>query len=494
MKTYKVKTSFYSILGFFIILMTSSCEDELVEQPFSFIAKENFYQNEDDAQAAIVGIYSGLTSNDLYGRWYYDLVLLTDDQVTIHRNPLFIQMDDFNYTSDHPYIKSLWTGIYGVIKYANVAINRIPEIEMDESVKITLTAEARMIRALMYFNLVRLWGEVPFTTEEVASEESANIPKGSLDEIYNSIIGDLEYAEINLPITRTSSEFGRVTKGGAKTLLTDVLLTMENWDAAAKKAKEVIDGGQYSLLANFSDVFGVDNETNKEIILPVIFDGTTVGNWMASFAHAGGNDNAMCFNGAQVWQVDESSDMWLNWNDDDPRKGYTIYEDFVTRSGSIKSVYDTSRPYPAFGKWNAPDETTTSGCPLNPILYRYADVLLMYAEALSQANSGPNAVAYDAINRVRRRAYGQPLDQISVYDIPLGLDAQAFREAVIEERSKEFVVEGKRLFDLMRTNQFPQKVTDLGKNINPSAKLFPIPIAEIEANTNLSASDQNEGY
>ena len=494
MKTFKVKTSFYSILGIFIILMTSSCEDELVEQPFSFIAKENFYQNADDAQAAIIGIYSGLTTYDLYGRYYYDILLLTDDQVTIHRNPLFIQMDDFNYTSDHPYINYLWRGSYSVVKYANVAINRIPEIEMDETIKTNLIAEARMIRALMYFNLVRLWGEVPFTTQEVQDELSANISKGSISEIYTAIIADLEYAEINLPPTRPSSEFGRVTKGGAKTLLTDVLLTMGNWDAAANKAKEIIDGGQYSLLANYKDVFGVNNETNNEIILSVVFDGTTVGNWMASFAHAGGNDNAMCFNGAQVWQVDESSDMWLNWDDNDPRKQFTLYENFTTKDGSIKSVYETSRPYPAFGKWNAPDETTTSGCPLNPILYRYADVLLMYAEALSQANSGPNAAAYDAVNKVRRRGYGQPINQVSEFDIPLGLDAQAFREVVLEERGNEFVVEGKRLFDLMRTNQFPQKVIDLGKNINPSAKLFPIPIAEIEANTSLSASDQNEGY
>ena len=472
----------------------TSCKNALDEEVYSFIAKENFYNDADDAEAAIYGIYNGLTSENLYGRWYFDLIHLTDDQVTIHRNSLFIQMDDFNYDAAHAYVEDFWTGLYTVINRANVCISRIPNIDMDEDLINSYVAEAKCIRASMYFNLVRLWGAVPLSLEEVGDEESANIPKASIDEIYAAIIDDLEYAEENLPSTRESDDFGRVTQGAAKALLTDVLLTREEWSDAAAKAKEIIDMEQYSLLDNFENIFSIDNEVNDEIIYSIVFDGINQGNWMASFSHAGGTDNAMCYNGVQVWQVDENSDMWVNWSDNDPRKQFTIYEEYLADDGTYKSVYNTSRPYPAFGKWNAPDETAHYSCPLNPIIYRYADVLLMYAEALSQANSGPTDEAYEAINMVRRRGYQQDIGQVSAYDLQTGLDATAFRDSVIEERSYEFVVEGKRLFDLMRTGLFPQILIDMGKEVNPTAALFPIPTAEIEANASLTSDDQNEGY
>jgi len=472
----------------------TSCKNVLDEEVYSFISKENFYQNANDAEAAIYGIYNRLTNENVYGRWYFDLIHLTDDQVTIHRNPLFIQMDDFNYAADHAYIEDLWTGLYSVINTANVCIGRIPSIDMDEDTKNSYVAEARCIRASIYFTLVRLWGSVPLSLEEVGDEESVNISKKTVDEIYQAIIEDLEYAEKNLPTTRESGDFGRVAKGAARALLTDVLLTREDWSGAAAEAKKIIDMGQYALLDNFEDIFSIDNEVNDEIIYSIVFDGVNQGNWMASFSHAGGTDNVMCYNGAQVWQVDTQSDMWLNWSNSDPRKQFTVYEEYLSRDGTYKSVYNTSRPYPCFGKWNAPDETYTGKCPLNPILYRYADVLLMYAEALSQANGGPDDNTYEAINMIRRRGYGQPISQVSAYDLQPGLSVTAFRDSVIKERSYEFVVEGKRLFDLMRTGQFPQILIDMGKDINTKASLFPIPSAEIEANSALTSENQNDGY
>lgn len=479
-----------------VLFGITSCDQSLQEEVYSFQSKQNFYQSAADAEAAIVSIYSGATSNDVYGRFFYDLLNLTGDQATIHRNPTFIQMDNFNYSVDHPYILDFWEGLYRVISRANVAIERIPDIEMQDNLKNSYIAEARFLRASMYFHLVRLWGDVPLSLEEIGDEESAHTPLASVNDIYTTIIEDLEFAEQHLPITREDSEFGRVTKGAAKVILTDVYLTRENWSMAASKAKEIIDSNQYTLLNEFEDIFAVDNEANEEIIHSIIFDGNNVGNFLASFGHAGGPDNAMAFEGAQVWQVDEKSHIWLNWNDQDKRKDYSIYTNYLSESGDTLSVYDTSRPYPAFGKWNAPNETSTGACPLNYIVYRYADVLLMYAEALSQQNGGPNQAAYEAINKVIRRGYGLPINESSDVDLQQGLDAQSFQDSVITERGREFLVEGgKRLLDLMRTNQFPQKLIDIGKdNVNTNAKLFPIPQAEIDANDHLSEEDQNEGY
>ncbi|MCG6190863.1 RagB/SusD family nutrient uptake outer membrane protein [Maribellus maritimus] len=486
---------FKSILIIGILLGASSCDDYLKEEAYSFLAAENFYTNADNAEAAIIGVYNGLVErNKVYERWYWDFLHLLDDQSTIHRNPLFICIDDFNIGDDHAYLEELWGGIYNVINRANVCIERIPDVDMDEAERNSLIAEARCIRASMYFILVRLWGEVPLSLSLVNTEAKANTPKASIDEIYVSIVEDLEFAEDYLPQTRVSSEYGRVTKGAAKALFTDVLLTREEWAKAAAKAKEIIDSGNYSLLSNFQDIFSLDNEINSEIIYPIVVDGINYCNWFASFAHAGGTENANCANGAQVWQVDEQSDIWLNWSDNDPRKAYTVYEEYLKRDGTIGNVRETSRPYPAYGKWNAPDEKGVGYSPNNPIIYRYADILLMYAEALSQANNGPNQEAYNAFNMVRRRGYAQPVNEISEFDLQTGLDASSFRDSVIRERSYEFVIEGKRLFDLMRIGKFPQILKDMGKDVRPNARFLPIPAAEIEANNSLTIDDQNEGY
>jgi len=224
----------------------------------------------------------------------------------------------------------------------------------------------------------------------------------------------------------------------------------------------------------------------------VVFDGELNGNWMASFSHASGNANAN--NGVQVWQVDQDSDMWLNWDENDPRRSFTVYTEYLTKDGETRSVFDTGRPYPAYGKYNAPNEVALNRCPINVIVYRYADVLLMYAEALSQANGGPTVEAYDAVNRVIRRGYKVPMDQPSEFDVAAGLDATAFRDRIILERSLELVVEGKRAFDLLRTNTLIEKLTALGKNIRPGTNLLPIPQAELDANEALSDTDQNAGY
>ena len=249
-----------SILIIGVLVGSFSCDEYLKEEAFSFLAAENFYTNADNAEAAIVGVYNGLVARDkVYERWYWDFIHLLDDQSTIHRNPLFICIDNFNISDDHSYLEQLWGGIYNVINRANVCIDRIPDVEMDEDEKNSLIGEARCIRASMYFVLVRLWGEVPLSLNLVNTEAKANGPKASIDEIYQSIVGDLEFAEKYLPATRVSSEYGRVTQGAAKALLTDAFLTREEWAKAAAKAKEIIDSGNYSLLSNFQDIFSLDN-------------------------------------------------------------------------------------------------------------------------------------------------------------------------------------------------------------------------------------------
>ena len=484
---------FYScIVG--LLLLGSGCKDALQEEVFSFLSTENFYKTPADAEAAVVAAYAPFVSTDYYRYGYYNLTLLADDQVTIGRNPQFQAIDNFDIPADHPFVRGTWQQMYSCINRSNTGLARIPGIAMNEELKNELLAECYFIRAFNYFNLVRLFGAVPLTTDEINSADKVNSPKASVQQVYKQITDDLLKAESALPVTRAGVKVGRATRGAAKTLLADVYLTMENWAGAASKAKEVIDLNSYALLDNFNSVFSVSNENNKEIIFSIQFDGVNIGNSLASYAHAGGTDNPNTGNGVQVWSVDQKSDMWLNWNLNDSRRTFSVYDKFINRAGNEISVYNTSRPFPAFGKYNAPNEVSGINCPFNPIVYRYADVLLIYAEALSQENGGPNAAALEALNQVKRRAYKRNINVISDIDYPAGSDKEAFRKLVLLERSYEFVVENRRIFDLMRTRQFPQIIKQLGKPTNPTATLFPIPLAEIETNKALSPADQNLGY
>lgn len=474
--------------------LLTGCSQPLQEEVFSFISTVNFYRTAADADAAVIAAYEPFVSDNYYRRNLYNICLLADDQVTIGRNPQFQEIDNFNLAADHTFTTTLWVQIYRGINRANTGIKRIPAIDMDATRKASLLGECHFIRAYNYFNLVRLFGGVPFTTDEIETVDQSNSPKASADVIYEQIIADLLQAESTLPVSRSGVELGRVTKSAAQTLLADVYLTMERWADAAGKAREVMEAGNHQLLPDFGRVFAVDNENNAEVIFSIQFDGNTIGNWLASFAHAGGTTNPNCANGVQVWSVEETSDMWLNWDENDKRRDFTVYDRFVNRAGQTINLYETERPFPAFGKYNAPNEVNESSCPLNPIVYRYADVLLIYAEAASQAAGAPTAEAYAAVNQVRRRGYGLPSDAVSEEDLPAGMSQGAFREAVLHERSVEFVIENRRLFDLMRTGQFPAILKTQGKSINEQATLFPIPLAEINANTALTQADQNAGY
>lgn len=481
-------------IGLCLMFMVGGCSKNLDESVYSFVTASNFYKTASDAEAAVIAAYQPFTSDDYFRRNFYNVGLLADDQVMIGRNATFIAVDNFNVTPDHPFHTSLWQQMYLCINRANTGLERIPGIQMDNNRKNILLAECRSIRAYNYFNLVRLFGGVPMPVTEIQSAANTSNPKETIAKIYELITSDLLEAEKSLPVTRPASEFGRFTKAACQTLLSEVYLTQEKWKEAADKAQEVINLNQYQLLPNFKDVFSISNESNAEIIYSIQFDGPTIGTWFASFNHAGGTDNPNCFTGSANWSVDQKSDIWLNWDKRDLRKAASTYDSFTTRTGTRVSVFNYSQPFPGFGKYNAPSEISNGNSPCNPIIHRYADVLLIYAEASSQAAGSPTTASYDALNRVRRRGYGVPINAASPYDYKPGLSAANFRDSVIYERSLEFVIENKRLFDLMRTKQFPAILTKLGKTIRVGATLFPIPLSEMNSNTALKPSDQNAGY
>lgn len=478
-------------VGFLITLNFVSCEDILSEDPKTFLSEDASFSSEGGAIASTLGIYESLRSGTYYGQRFFSATILHSDYA--YGRGSYVPMG--NYTMDATNVNrvgDLWTSIYASINRANIVINKVPEIDgINSSLANKLVGEARFLRALGYYHLVRLWGGVPLRLEPETSDFS--LARSSIEEVYSQIIADLQYAEDNLPSTYSASDIGRATSWAAKTLLADVYLTRENWAESAAKAQEVIDSGLFSLVeVSSSDdfqtkLFGPDIPTHSEEILAIKYSIEQNNDSFLRFFHRSGPGYSE--GGPHVYLGNLGSFIsqgeWATEDSPDLRRNHTLY------SGA-DTLYLDDNVQMLFRKFRG---TTTNVSNDTPLL-RYAEALLIFAEAESQLNDGPNAAAYEAVNMVRRRAYGMDTGTpSSEADFPSGMTAQEFREAILLERAKEFLGEGKRWFDLLRTNTAIDVAKEAGKTeITEKNLKFPIPQEEIDNNEALSQSDQNPGW
>ena len=478
-----------------IIMLASSiicCEDDfLSENPKTFLDETTVFSNEAGAISATFGVYESLRDNVYYGQrlmavlsQHADYGLGRGSQVPLGN----YQLDALNIGR----IGQMWAVIYASINRANIVIKNVPEVpDIEPQLADQLVAEARFLRALGYYHLVRLWGDVPLRLEP----ETVNfaIARTPTSEVYDQIIEDLQFGENNLPDSYPGSELGRITKWAAKALLADVFLTLERWSDAKTKAEEVINSGQFSLvLVETSEdfhtkMFGPSIPTHSEEIISIKYSlEQDNDSWIRFFHKAGpgysfGGPHAILGNldsfiGQGVWKDESSPDL---------RRNAFLY------SGS-DTIYLDQNIRMLFRKFRGavPDLSNDT-----PIL-RYAEVLLIFAEATSQANGGPNPEAYEAINQVRRRAYGrQDLNSPDPsIDLSGGMTAEEFRDAVIMERAWELLNEGKRWYDLLRTNTTLEVIQPLGLPIMERNLKWPIAQEEIDNNEALTQADQNPGW
>lgn len=260
----------------------SGCEKKLDGSPISNPSTSTFYSSAEGAAAAITAVYAQLRG-DLYGieSILTPTTVAADDGVPfLTGNADRRALWSYTVSTSNNWTSSPWTWGYIAIQRANVAISRIPGINMDENLKKRYVAEAKFIRAMMYFNLVRFYGGVSLITTETltTNREVLDVPRSSADEVYALIEADLKEAETVLPTRYTGSDIGRATKGAAKGLLAKVYLTRAGnssassfWLQAAASAKEVTDLGVYDLWNNFADVFDMKNRGGKNRSLKSCF-------------------------------------------------------------------------------------------------------------------------------------------------------------------------------------------------------------------------------
>jgi len=492
-----MKKIFHSIVLLSFLGLTS-CEGFLTETPRSSIGGNNFFQTATDANVSISAVYSAIKNHYNYNVYYFgdistEIANSGEGSTTLNNG---------EYTAANTSFRDFWTYMYSTINYANVSIKNISGISMDNNLKNRYIAEARFLRALAYFELVRAFGGVPKITEPTTDESNNSLPRATAEEIYSLIFEDLKVCETELPATYTSANTGRATSGAAKALMAKAYLQKGDFANTLAKTKEIMALGTYTLLPYLKDVFDISKENGKEHIFSIQFMGGSTENLGSSISRSFASRNVEINpngNGEASYSGIAAENLWYNSIPDHYRKRLILVATFPTTYYPVIKAKGNAQAGPCCMKYWDPLYTTRIGSDdANWMVLRYADVLLMFAEAENEIN-GPTQAAYDAVNSIRKRARDENQNGIDeaneIAELPnlSGLSKDEFRKAVWKERDMELCFEGHHRWDLIRQGRFVDvlNASNIAAKVTNSNTLFPIPNLEILANPKLT---QNPGY
>ncbi len=462
-----------------------SCSDLLEEKPKT-VVEENFYNTASEVETAVNAIYSPIRYER--GEQVAILDLHTDWGYGRGSRAQYNDFAGFNAANVNA-TSVRWDAYYLAIRNANLVIKNAPEGNAISEEDISRNvAEARFLRALCYFDLVRNWGGVPLRTDGNLGE--IDLRKSSVEEVYTLILSDLEEAVLNLP--ESQRLVGKPNLYAAKSLLADVYLTLGRYDEAANAALEVIQSGRFSLVPITSRedfqlrLFGPDLTTTPEEVFYLKYAREVdQGNWLLWILNHP-STNLYNLGGAYAHYALSDSPFFTGWNDDDIRKSLWYPVDFGLGSNTLVS-----------GKFIDTQAISTRGAGNDNPVYRYAEVLLIYAEASARSAGAPLPESVEALNQVHRRAYGlAPLEESDVDFALEDYGLEEFIDLVLTEKAYEFQFEGKRWYDLKRTGKAADVIQEArAVTIAEIHYLWPIPYEEINLNKALDpTTDQNPGY
>ncbi len=494
MKTY--------LLTFLCVFALGACSDMLNEQPRGDYAEAAFYQTSAQAVLAINAAYQPLSfASDNNRLWVFGDVASDDaakggdpgDQADIGL------VDNFQIFPSNGPVESEWGVLYEGINRANLVLQRVPAINMDMTLKNRILGEARFLRAVYYVYLMNIYGDVPLILEPLNADK-LQVTQSPVGTIYTQAIeADLLVAIQNLPAAHAGPDVGRATKGAAQALLAKAYLFEQKWQPALETAQLVINGGQYDLLPVYANNFRAAYKNNRESVFAVQhlsgqvpFQGNRLNQWFAPRP----NENGYFFDAptpnfvaefeqttAKIadprldYSVGRAGSTWLNGEPFDPSWSPTGYL-------SKKHVQPLAE---------VPAATKGDGN-LNYVMIRYADVLLIAAEALNELNRGAEALPY--LNRVRKRARESYLNDPALAPvtgtptIPLNLlpdvvntSQTNLRDAIRHERRVELGLEFHRYFDLTRYGQAYAEAALRDKNYSFAKNRY-VPLPQSERDTN----------
>jgi hypothetical protein len=481
----------YNYLLLLFILCCTSCSKFLDEIPEDRLAESNFYNNLDDARSAVNAIYAPVRPGIFRGPYFLQVEIMADYAEGRGSTSIIGEYKGLDIVNIQR-VALIWDGFYRSIRNANIAIEKIPGIaSISDADKNALVAEAKFMRAFCYYHLVRNWGAVPL----YLSTNPPSTARKPVTEVYQAIVADLEFAEQNLP--PKAAQYGRPGIAAAKALLAEVSLTTGHWELARDKADEVIKSGQFSLVNvaktdDWDNVFGASLNGSTEEVFYIKFNHLDGWEWPHNLLWS--ETQFSPFGNYVIYSTLDN--RFLNaWSNQDLRKQWDIFTEYINRKTGLLEKLPASTPV-LFSKWRDPGAPTTIGHANDYPFLRYADVLLIYAEAAAMAEKMPSATAIERLNMIRRRAYGYPATAVSAVDYPTtGWTLNAFQDTVLQERAYELFMEGKRWFDLKRTGKVKEVIkANLGKDVLDIHLFWPIPQQEIDTNPEMTQADQNPGY
>ncbi|MEX2574715.1 MAG: RagB/SusD family nutrient uptake outer membrane protein [Balneolaceae bacterium] len=460
-----------------VSLFLVSCDDDfLLKAPPDALPEDGYYSSSDRAIAAINAAYATFQNGSLNSYWMHKAMAGPSDDITISQTA-GTEFNNFAYTASDPLLWEVYPKLYEGVYRSNKVLETVPEIEIDAALKERIVGEAKFLRALYYWYLTTFWGEVPLYTQTFERPDDALIAKSPISEIYEVIIQDLEDAVQSLPVSYSESDEGRATRGAAQALLGKVHLYDENYVEAEDWLGRVIDSDVYELVPDFETIIHHEYPNNAESIFELQFENSPPG----GIGNSRVNQNIPRIVGGDGMQQPTQSivDAFENG---DPRQSYSIFlpgEEFAPQFGSEFETWNPEWSLTGYsmkkGLWPVRNQDNSD---TNILLIRYADVLLMYAEAANELNMIDEA--RDALNQVRQRP---SVDMPPRTEAETGNQQDMF-EAIVHERRVELAFEFHRFFDLKRWGLAEEVLGDVGYT-DESHRYFPLPQNEIDTNPQL---------
>ena len=509
----------------FLVTVNTSCKKFLDTVPTDSLNPEFYYNNENEMNAALTGVYDVLGSESLFGNTYFTIFEAASDLSYYRRNNVFNGPALLNFDASATEVRAMWQTLYVGINRANLVLDNINKPQMDEGKRSVIKGEALFLRSFYYFMLVSNWSDVPLVLDSKVDINNVNMPRTPAKQVYAQILKDMEVAEGLVKGIQDYKYAGRISKSAVRGILARVNLYMagaplndiSRYPEALKWAKAVKDDAisGHMLNPNYSQVFinyAQDKYEVKESIWEVEFWGNRIGNNFQESGRVGNTNGIQCSDETEGYSygfVGATNKLYKLYESTDNRRDWAIgpfsYSGTTATRVNWAPADTYQRSVAKFRREYEIIQKQKNYTPQNFPLLRYADVLLMLAEAENAVN-GPTTIAYDALNLVRARANAK------LYNIANGnltTDKGEFLKIIQDERARELCFEGLRVNDLKRWGLYifnmQQSATDIsanapaafkysalaGQNITERHLLYPIPLREISINPLLT---QNKNW
>lgn len=512
----------YKYLILIALAFTFSCTDLLNEEAETFLISENVYSSEDGANKALNGLYATLIVHEYYRNSYYLLFsLCSGDMYAKHGNNPSQENGSLSTTPENKWNNQVYAAIYTSIAAANdIIVNLEGKTDISEKVRNAVLGDAYFLRGFNYFNLVRAWGGVPIRIEPTATDD-IHIGRASEQEVYDQVISDLEEAYELMPEAGDEIK-GRPHKWAAKALLAKVYLTMASksldagspyYEKARDEALDVFEHDIYQLVPTYQDLWDLPGNNTQEAIFEIQESKDNLANLIIHRTFMPRDHWSL--NGNTAWDRvrvnKEAFDVHVNRYPDDPRIDETfIHSYYINNIGDTIDCYPVNaetRGWPWIYKHRGSDYDNIRNSDRNFVVFRYAELLLILAEAENMINGPANAYQY--VNRVLSRARLMPDGSQSVEPVDWSnMNQSEFHERIIQERKFELLGEGDAFFEnrrhgreyllnlIQNHNSYPGFVVGEDFEYLESDRTYflPIPSNELNANELINLSDQNPGY